>query len=89
MQTRFSDPILKASAEYHASSTYMGLKSCTQVVQVIRGGRVHGTVHHQLEIVGLVKSMTVQEADIVGIVVEKVNTCRSSRICNLGDSAVL
>ena len=48
----------------------MGLKSCTQVVQVVRGGTVHDTVHHQLEIVGLVKSMTVQEADIVGIVVE-------------------
>ena len=45
----------------------MGLKSCTQVVQVVP---LHSTVHHQLEIVGLVKSMTVQEADIVGIVVE-------------------
>ena len=40
----------------------MGLISCTQVVQVVRGGSVLSTVHHQLEIVGLVKSMTVQEA---------------------------
>ena len=48
----------------------MSLKSGTQVVQVVRGCSVHSTVHHQLEIVGLVKSMTVQEADIVGIVVE-------------------
>ena len=49
---------------------HMGLKSCTQVVQVASRCSVHSTVHHQLEIVGLVKSMTVQEADIVGIVVE-------------------
>ena len=40
----------------------MGLKSCAQVVQGGQRGQVHGTVHHQLEIVGLVKSMTVQEA---------------------------
>ena len=39
-----------------------GLKSCTQAVQVVRGCSVHSTVLHQLEIVGLVKSMTVQEA---------------------------
>ena len=43
---------------------HMGLKSCAQVVQggQSQRGPVHGTVHHQLEIVGLVKSMTVQEA---------------------------
>ena len=40
----------------------MGLKSCAQVVEGGQRGQVHGTVHHQLEIVGLVKSMTVQEA---------------------------
>ena len=63
MQTRFSDPILKASAEYHARSILRkGLKSCTQVVQGGQRVQVHSTVHHQLEIVGLVKSMTVQEA---------------------------
>ena len=64
MQTRFSDPILKASAEYHASSTYgpeILRSGCTGWSE---GACVHSTVHHQLEIVGLVKSMTVQEAII-------------------------
>ena len=52
VQTRFSDPILKASAEYHARSTYRPeiLHSGGQGVRGVRGGSVHSTVHHQLEI---------------------------------------
>ena len=60
VQTRFSDPILKTSAEYHASSTY-GPEILHSGCTGGQRGQVHGTVHHQLEIVGLVKSMTVQE----------------------------
>ena len=68
MQTRFSDPILKTSAEYHASSTYgpeILRSGCTG------GQRVQCAQHRSSSVrdswIGQVNDST---GDIVGIVVE-------------------